>query len=398
MDTRTEPQGAGIARGLPAWPHVAIIVLNWNRCEDTLECLGSLRQLQYPNYQIIVVDNGSTDGSVDRITVWAKNNVVNGPKLMAYQPHATSPPWLLCSGGDAGASGIPARTSRNARSASATAFTILKVAENLGFAGGNNVGIRYMLEAGCDYVFILNNDAVVHENTLREMVGTALRDPAVGMVAPIVYDYYKRTLVDRLGITLTKSGLAYDRKSRNDGILFCPSGCAALYSRALLLAVERAGQYFDEDFFAYYEDVDLGFRAQRKGFKALLAEEAIVYHKGSTASGGRGSSLSLYFGHRNAIWSVVKNYPARMLVTESLWIILGNILGLLANVGRPEFRSVLKGKWHGLVGLANAWRKRQAEDIPAHDHIDLPIDSRRFPFRRGPRRRSPGVIQEGPRA
>jgi hypothetical protein len=249
---------------------------------------------------------------------------------------------------------------------------------------------------GCDFVFILNNDAVVHEDALRHMVGTTLRDPAIGMVAPVVYDYYERTLVDRLGIALTKSGLAYDRKSRKDGPLFCPSGCAALYSRALLLALECGGQYFDEDFFAYYEDVDLGFRAQRKGFKAALADGAIIYHKGGAASGGRGSPLSIYLGHRNAVWLLVKNYPPRMLVTESLWIILGNILGVLANAGRPEFRSVVRGKWHGLIGVAHAWRKRRAEDLPTHDHIDLPIGSRRFPFRRGPRRRRGEAAQNGP--
>jgi hypothetical protein len=80
---------------------------------------------------------------------------------------------------------------------------------------------------------------------------------------------------------------------------------------------------------------------------------------------------------------VVKNYPAGMLFTESPWIILGNVLGVLGSVGRPEFGSVVKGKWHGLVGVADAWRKRRGEDMPAQDNVNLPIDRRRFPFRRG---------------
>ena len=398
MNKGTEPLGEGAAQGLPAWPHVAIIVLNWNRCEDTLECLGSLQRLQYPSYQIIVVDNGSTDGSAERITAWAKNNFVNGPNVLTYSPRTTSPPWLRCSGGDAEVGSTPSRTSRETRSCSTSTLTIIRVGENLGFAGGNNVGIRYIFGVGCDYVFILNNDTVVQQDALTEMIRRLAGSRDIGMVAPAVYEYARKDIVDRMGLALSRAGLAYERRSGKDGVLFCPSGCAALYSRPLLLAVEREGQYFDEDFFAYYEDIDLGFRAQRKGFKALLADRAIIYHKGGAASGGRGSSLSVYFGHRNAIWSVVKNYPARMLATESLWIILGNILGLLGNIGRPEFRSVVKGKWHGLVGAAGAWRKRRTEYIRAHNDIDLPIDSRRFPFRRRPRRRSGGDVQEGPLA
>jgi GT2 family glycosyltransferase len=383
MGTCAEPPSEGGAQELPMWPRVAIIVLNWNRCEDTLECLGSLRQLRYPTYQTIVVDNGSTDGSADRITVWAKNNAVDGPEVMTYQSHTTSPPCLPCSGGDAEAGRMRTRMSRGARSRSTSMLTIIRAEQNLGFAGGNNVGIRYALGLNCEYVLILNNDTVVRSDALVEMVRRVAGKPEIGMVAPAVYDYARKDVVDRMGLALTKAGLAYERQSENDGVLFCPSGCAALYSRPLLRAVECGGQYFDEDFFAYYEDIDLGFRAQRKGFRAVLADEAIIYHKGGAASGGRGSRLSNYLGHRNAIWSVVKNYPAGMLFTESPWIILGNVLGVLGSVGRPEFGSVVKGKWHGLVGVADAWRKRRGEDMPAQDNVNLPIDRRRFPFRRG---------------
>ena len=398
MNADMKPRRQDDAQGLPPWPHVAIVVLNWNRCEDTLECLGSLQRLRYPSYQIIVVDNGSTDGSVERITAWAKNNFVNGPRVLTYSHSSTSPPCRPCSEGEAEVGRIPTRASRDTRSCFASTLTIIRLGENLGFAAGNNVGIRYILGLGCDYAFILNNDTVVQQDALTEMVRSVAGNPDIGMVAPAVYDYSRKDIVDRMGLALTRAGLAYERRSGKDGVLFCPSGCAALYSRSLLLAVECGGQFFDEDFFAYYEDIDLGFRAHRKGFKAVLADGAVIYHKGGAASGGRGSSLSIYLGHRNAILSVVKNYPARMLVTESLWIILGHILGLLGNVGRPEFRSAAKGKWHGLVGAAGAWQKRRTAYIRAHNHTVLPIDTRRFPFRRGPRRRLGGALQEGPPA
>jgi hypothetical protein len=226
------------------------------------------------------------------------------------------------------------------------------------------------------------------------MVEIALLDRGIGMVAPAVYDYYQRNLVDRLGVVLTKSGLAYDRKSREDGPLFCPSGCAALYTRSLLSAVQCDDEFFDEDFFAYSEDVDLGFRAQLKGFKAALAEQAIVYHKGGASSGGPGSFLSIYLGHRNTIWTIIKNYPARMLLREVLWIVLGQIGGLVRNVGVPEFWSVAKGKWHGLLKAGEAWRKRLALLGPTHAEQELPIEKKPFYVGRGRDRRSGSFPRE----
>ncbi len=393
MNTATTVQGDDDAGRRRAWPHVAIVVLNWNRCEDTLECLGSLQRLRYPSYQIIVVDNGSTDGSAEKITAWAKDNAVNVPVVLNYSPGTPSVVWPDESERNVEGGGMPIGRARDERLLARGRVTIIRLGANLGFAGGNNVGIRYALGLGCDYILILNNDTVVHESALREMVGTALLAPAIGMVAPAVYDYCKPNLIDRLGVVLTKSGLAYDRKNWEDGPLFCPSGCAALYSRSLLSAVQFGEEFFDEDFFAYSEDVDLGFRAQLRGFRATLAEDAIVYHKGSASSGGRGSLMSIYLGHRNTIWTIIKNYPVRLLLRNILWIVLGQIGGLGRNVGYPEFWGVARGKFHGLVNVGGAWRKRRAMLRPKFASYELPIHKKPFYLGRGRARRfgpSPG--------
>ena len=370
-------------------PAVFILILNWNGWPDTVECLESVLRLNYPTFTVGVCDNGSTDGSLEYIIAWAEGRLdvhvpSNHPlRDFSFPPIPKPIRFVLYDRFQADHGRAP--SDAEAR------LILISTGANLGFAGGNNVGLRYAIARRYDYVFILNNDTVVQHDALAEMIRNVAGKPEIGMVAPAVYDYTQKDVVDRMGLALTKAGLAYERVSGNDGVLFCPSGCAALYSRSLLLAAESGGHYFDEDFFAYYEDIDLGFRAQRKGFKALLAEGAIIYHKGGATSGGRGSLLSVYFGHRNAIWSVVKNFSTRMLVTESPWIILGNVLELLGNVYRPEFRSVVKGKWHGLVGAPRAWLKRREEAMPGQGNVNLSIDGKRLPFRRGPRRRSGGM-------
>lgn len=105
--------------------------------------------------------------------------------------------------------------------------------------------MRYAIGQGYDYAFILNSDAVVQQEALSEMVRSVAGKAEIGMVAPAVYDYARKDVVDRMGLALTRAGLAYERQSGSDGVLFCPSGCAALYNRSLRLAVERGGHYVD---------------------------------------------------------------------------------------------------------------------------------------------------------
>ena len=308
---------------------VHVVVLNWNGWAESLECLESLVQSDHGDLQVTVVDNASTDGSVERLTEWMRRRPDNSPVMVG----------------------------------------LLRNSENLGFAEGNNRGIAHALELSADYLFILNNDTVVERDTISEMVRTAEHFSA-GMIAPAIYDYAHRDVVDRFGIVLTRSGFGYDRITVDDGPLLCPSGCAALYRRDLVESlVEDGCGFFDRSFFIYNEDVDVGLRATARGYHATLASNAIVYHKGSSAW-GRGSPRAYYLRHRNTVWTILKNYSTNLLVREAIFLASGQVLGLINAVRRRRFRAVLKGKWDGLRGAIDARRQARAPQTRTSELID----------------------------
>lgn len=386
--SRVEPGRAEIRMG--RHPSVSVIVVNWNGWRHTVECLESLRRLTYPSYEVVVVDNGSTDGSIDRIGAWARGGLTVDSRYLTPRRYAAPMPLREIDLAAAAAGGEDPHH--------AAPFTrrviLIKVGENRGFTGGNNIGMRYALRRGAQAVFLLNNDAVVEPNTLSEVIAAA-GAPGIGMVTPTVLDYADPTRIDRQGIVLTRAGLAYERKGEKDGPLLCPDGCAALYSRALLDAVCCRGQYFDEDLFAYGEDVDLGIRARRKGFRAALAERGIVYHKGGASLGGMDSAESLYLRHRNTIWIILKDLPLKTLLRNAGWIALGQLGTLARGLAGAGRAFVVKGKLDGIKGIRSAWAKRRpwggdAEDLPMAPRVFLPGRRRPQALHRGS-----GVLQRG---
>ncbi len=291
-------------------PRVALVILNWNGWRNTTECLQTLRAVTYPNFRVIVVDNGSGAEDLVRLRQW---------------------------------------TGR---------IELLENGENRGFAGGNNVGIRHALQdQNTDYVLILNNDTTVEPDFLHEMVETALRK-RVDMVSPTVLDYADRQTIDRLGIVLSKALLGYDMKQWEGKEPFCPSGCCALYGRRLLTETELSGEYFDEDFFAYAEDVDLGIRSVLLGHKAALASKAIVYHKGSAATAVN-SPFALYHGHRNTVWYLAKTVPTATLIRHGLWVLVGQTATIISNIRRRRGLLIFRAKMAGLRGIGRMLRKRR---------------------------------------
>lgn len=303
-------------------PRVAVVVLNWNGWQDTVQCLRSLQAATYPNVEIIVVDNGSAPADVAALRQWT--------------------------------SGV----------------TLIENQANLGFSGGNNVAIRRALsDPRTDYVLVLNNDVLVEPDFLAYMIETAMRQDA-DMVSPVILSLADRKTVDRLGIVISAALLGYDMKRWEGRDPFCPSGCCALYSRDLLTAVELEGQYFDEDFFAYAEDVDLGMRAVVRGFRGALAQQAIVYHKGS-ASTYIQSPFSQYHGHRNTIWYLAKSVPASVLIRHIHWILLGQFLPLLPNVAKGKLGLLMRAKAAGLRGIPRMLRKRRALFARRPVHVEL---------------------------
>jgi len=272
-------------------PSVAIIVLNWNGFEDTQECFNSLRQAGCANYTVILVDNGS------------ENN--EGGRLKELFPE----------------------------------IHLIQNAANRGFAGGNNDGIRWALLQGFDYIVNLNNDCIVEKDWLSRLVA-GVQAAGADFASSLITYYPETDLVcsDENVLLPDGSGLVVNhcRPVQPGGCIrpvFSASGAASLYSAACLEAVKLPdNQFFDELYFAYLEDLDLGIRLSAKGFKGVCIPGAVVYHKESRASGYR-SGFHIFHLEKNRLLNELLNYP--------LWLIpLGELfycIKTLVNISRKLF-------------------------------------------------------------
>jgi GT2 family glycosyltransferase len=246
---------------------VAIILVNWNNEPDTAACLESCGRLDYPAFSVIVVDNGSADGSPE--------------KLRQRFP----------------------------------GLEVIETGRNLGFAGGNNVGMGRALETGAEYVWLLNNDTQVERGALSALVEVAEQDRTVGMVGSKVlyFDHpgriwYAGGIMDdhapyrcsHRGVNEVDAG-QYDDATETGYV----TGCSLLVRREV---IERIG-LLDEGMFLYFEDTDWGVRARRGGWRLIYAPRSVVLHKASASMGGMGSPRMLYYLARNLLYFIRRNYP-----------------------------------------------------------------------------------------
>lgn len=284
---------------------VAIVVLNWNGIEDTLLCLESLLSQSYKQLHIVVIDNGSIDNSK---AVLEKFKIEHSDKIeIIYNPI------------------------------------------NFGFAGGVNTGIEWALNEDFEYVALFNNDAVADKNWLKELVETAT-DKKVGISTGLLLHADGKT-IDSTGDWFSKWGLAFPRnrgdkilKAPKAGLVFGATGGASLYKTALL----RDIGLFDEDFFAYYEDVDISFRAQLAGWKVAYTPEAIAYHKqGATSSKVPG--FTIYHTFKNMSLLFLKNVPRQLLFAIGVRFYLAYWLILLNAIVKGNGIPALKGAWMSFI-------------------------------------------------
>ena len=263
-------------------PFVSVIIVNYNGSHLLKECLESLSRQTYTDFEIIVVDNGSTDGSVELV----KNHF---PEVH-----------------------------------------ILVNETNLGYGEGNNRGIMHSKGR---YVVLLNNDTKVHHCWLEELIKVAEEDSSIGMCASKILNYDNPEIIDNTGLLMYPDGLARGRgrlekdRGQYDTLeeVFIPSGCAALYRREML---EEIG-LFDEDFFLYLDDVDIGLRARLAGWKCIYVPDAIVYHKYSATTEPY-SPLKAYLVERNRIWIVIKYFPLRMILMSPFYTFLRYLFQIYA--------------------------------------------------------------------
>lgn len=290
---------------------VSVIILNWNGKQHLERCLSSVLRQTYPNFEVILVDNGSTDGSVEFVRE-------RFPEVR-----------------------------------------IIRNEENLGFAAGNNVAIN---ATQGDYVATLNNDTQVDPDWLEALAKAAEADPKVGMCASKMLFLHQPDIINSTGISLDKAGIAWDRRGgeRDKGDesepieVFGPCAGAALYRREML---DQVG-LFDEDFFAYLEDVDLAWRARLMGWRCLYAPKAVVYHLYS-ATAIEGSPGKNFLLGRNKVWTIVKNYPSPELFLFLPIILLYDLGSIPYTLLVKGDTSSLQGRVAGLQGIAKMLRKRK---------------------------------------
>ena len=242
---------------------VTIIILNWNGKEDTIECLESLKHITYPNYEILLVDNGSTDGSVE---CFRERYPV---------------------------------------------MEIIENGENLGFAEGNNVGIRRAMDDGADYVLLLNNDTVVDPEFLGELVKVAEGDEEIGVVGPKIYYYDEPNKIHYGGGKINWwIGRPYHcliNTIDSDNFINDAEDVDFVTGCCMLLNVQINNDiFFDEKYFAYFEDADLCVRLQRSGYKLVYNPNSKIWHKISRSSGLQSEFYNYHFG-RNRILFMKKH-------------------------------------------------------------------------------------------
>jgi len=247
-------------------PKVSIIILNWNGLEDTIDCLESLKKITYPNYEVIVVDNGSRE----------KDAQVLKDKFSDY-------------------------------------IHLIRNEKNYGYTGGNNIGIRYASSnSSPDYFLIINNDVVVAPDFLTTMIKIAKYDTSIGILGPKLY-YYSYpgiiySTVSKINMW-TGSFISTGHKQLDTGQYDvqqdadCLSGCCLLVSKEV---IHKIG-LLDESFFSYCDEIDYCFRAQKAGFRNIYVPQAVAWHKkvlskkfcGKFTYAEKGRPLDLYYGTRN---------------------------------------------------------------------------------------------------
>jgi GT2 family glycosyltransferase len=326
-------------------PRVAILLLNWNGWQDTIECLNSILRLEYDNFSVILCDNASTDGSVDRFREWSRN------------PAATDSPAHRRSGQASGRSLPPAVRMTELTRAEAEAgvppaagarVVLVHNGGNLGFAQGNNVGLRYALaRPEIDYVWILNNDVVVDGRSLAELVRCARAEPGVGGVGSTIFEYSEPDVVQAAGggvfsrqhiipRLITRPRRERGRPVNAPPLLDFVSGACMLVG---VDELRRVG-LIDEAFFIYCEDVDLGVRIRKGGRRLLHARDSKIWHKGGSTVGHR-SLRHDYYTVRNLLALARKHYPATVPLVA------------LYLVYRAVLPKILRRQW-GRIGAA--WR------------------------------------------
>jgi len=350
---------------------VAVIVLSWNGWQDTIECLESLQKIDYPNYEMIVVDNGSTDGLVEKLKRWAKREIPVNTRFVNFDASLKPVRYIEYDRKTAEAGGNQQERNLDGLTSSRK-LVIIRSGKNLGFPGGNNVGIRYALKReDFAYVLLLNNDTAVAPDFLTKMVEVAEKDEKTGIVGGKIYYYYHPQRIWYGGGKLSlwrASGFNQLRGKTDQGLPTQDSheepkevveatfvtGCLMLVRRKLL----QGSRLFRENYFLSLEDTDFCYQALQKGWRLKVNLEAKIWHKVAPTKGGEISLINSYYITRNRLFFGFETVQGlRYKIVFGMFFFFTRPVHLLT-WGISNKRQVAKGALLGIMDFLKGKRGR----------------------------------------
>jgi GT2 family glycosyltransferase len=307
--------------------NVVIIILNWNGWQDTIECLESVYQIEYPNFNVILVDNNSQDHSLDKIRDYSsgklkvesefiENKTKN--KLLKLEEYTEDENPLEMNSPD---------------------LILIKNKENYGFPGGNNVGIRFALKnLDPDYILLLNNDTVVDRNFLKGLVHFGEFNKDVGILGPKIYYYDDPKVIWSAGCRISwklARGIQIGSGELDQGQYNTENEVEYVSGSAFLIKTEviREIGLMDDSYFLYFEESDWTLIANKAGYKSLYVPNAIVWHKVSKSGGGISNPVGLYYITRNR-WLFMRKWAKK----SDYWFFVFN--QIISAVILPIFLSI----------------------------------------------------------
>ncbi|OEC84687.1 MULTISPECIES: glycosyltransferase family 2 protein [Methanobacterium] len=305
-------------------PKVAIVILDWNGWEDTIECLESLYQIRYSNYYVILVDNNSSNESILKIKDYCNGKVNIKSKFFEYNKE-NKPIGII----EYSKEESESKASEKGLTQNNDHLILIKNDKNYGFAEGNNIGMRYALKTlNADYVLLLNNDTVVDKDFLGKMVNFGEINKNNGIIGPKIYYYdqpntiwciggkidWKLARGLHIGTNEVDNG-QYDKTEEFNYV----SGSAFLIKREVM---DKIG-LMDKKFFLYFEETDLALRASKNGYKSVYAPGAKIWHKVSKSGGGLSKPIGLYYITRNR-WLFMKKWAKK---SDYAFFIIYQVIG-----------------------------------------------------------------------
>ncbi|MEW6011599.1 MAG: glycosyltransferase family 2 protein [Euryarchaeota archaeon] len=285
---------------------VSIIILNWNGWKDTIECLESVYKINYSNYDVIIVDNGSNNNSVKKIKQYCDGKIIVESEFFKYNSY--NKPIEIKEYEEEKIFRCDNDIEKSLDLPSYKKLIIIKNKQNYGFTKGNNIGINYSMHfLDPDYILLLNNDTVVEKNFLNKLVKVGEKNKKIGFLGPKIYFYNYKGKNNIIQYAGSKQNL-WHFNPENKGIFEIDHGqydklelVEYVHGSCLLAKVEMIKDVglLDEEFFSYREENDWGIRGYKKGWNSLYVPSSKIWHKGGKSAGGNFSPLAVFYRTRN---------------------------------------------------------------------------------------------------